>query len=347
MGGAGALAFSARLASRLGIWARPPGCPCWRWEALLLVNALLRRARQCPPLFAGGGVAHLLQLDLREAQRHAHPGRGVMALAAERVPAGNELPLAGFASSTCCIQPTALRHYPHLDGDGEQAREAVDCGRSWSLGAGRRRSDGGLLLTQIAWRASATATAPTGCWPGLRPLKPACRGLEPTDSAFSYTPGPEPGQQEISRINRGAAIGSPFYWMILCGQICSTPCTTSQSSRPFGQPYLGAIAGRLEQRLCVGPGGQHVAGLHGQHVADRPFAERRLYGLHEVQQPHRAAVADVEEAMGPGWHPSAPASWHRRPAACPRPALSLHDVVHMGEIPAELALVVDVDGLAL
>ncbi|MNE21337.1 hypothetical protein D3C80_1144920 [compost metagenome] len=112
------------------------------------------------------------------------------------------------------------------------------------------------------------------------------------------------------------------------------------------QRHLGFITGRLEQRLGVGPGGEHVAGLHGQQVADRRLAERRLDGLHEVQQPHRAAVADVVEAIrrraGVGLPPPVRVA-DRRPIRDPH--YPLHDVVDMGEVPAELALVVDVDGL--
>lgn len=50
---------------------------------------------------------------------------GVMALAAERVPAGNELLLAGFKEQHLLFSQRPLRHYPYLMGMGSRRDEAA------------------------------------------------------------------------------------------------------------------------------------------------------------------------------------------------------------------------------
>lgn len=65
-------------------------------------------------------------------------------------------------------------------------------------------------------------------------------------------------------------------------------------------PERGGGAGAREgvKGLAVGPGGVHVAGLHGQHPLDGGLVQRLFQRLDKIEQPHRLAVAYVEDAMG-------------------------------------------------
>ena len=114
----------------------------------------------------------------------------------------------------------------------------------------------------------------------------------------------------------------------------------------FLHPHLRAMAGGLEQRLGIGPGARHVAGLHGLEVALRLAAGGLLDGVDKVHQRHGAAVADVVERVGGG------AGVGRVGAA---PGLRYHvqdahdpfdDIVDIGEVALHVAVVEHLDRLA-
>ncbi|WP_421245684.1 ArnT family glycosyltransferase [Aeromonas sanarellii] len=192
VGGAGALAFSARLASRLGDLGPAPWLPLLAMGgALLLVNALLRRAPLSALLcslavgwFIYSSWIYVRLNDMRTPE-------GVMALAAERVPAGNELLLAGFKEQHLLFSQRPLRHYPYLMGDGEQAREAA----AWIAAAPGRWVLGAADLMAVCFdadRMESLGNRHRTDWllAGPEALKPACRGLSPQIAPFSYAPGP-------------------------------------------------------------------------------------------------------------------------------------------------------------
>ena len=192
MGAAGALAFSARLASRLGDLGPAPWLPLLAMGgALLLVNALLRRAPLSALLcsLAVGWLIYSSWICVR--LNDMRTPEGVMALAAERVPAGNELLLAGFKEQHLLFSQRPLRHYPYLMGDGEQAREAA----AWIAAAPGRWVLGAADLMAVCFdadRMENLGNRHRTDWllAGPEALKPACRGLSPQIAPYSYTPGP-------------------------------------------------------------------------------------------------------------------------------------------------------------
>lgn len=192
VGGAGALAFSARLASRLGDLGPAPWLPLLAMGgALLLVNALLRRAPLSALLcsLAVGWLIYSSWICVR--LNDMRTPEGVMALAAERVPAGNELLLAGFKEQHLLFSQRPLRHYPYLMGDGEQAREAA----AWIAAAPGRWVLGAADLMAVCFdadRMESLGNRHRTDWlmAGPEALKPACRGLSPQIAPFSYAPGP-------------------------------------------------------------------------------------------------------------------------------------------------------------
>lgn len=192
VGGAGALAFSARLASRLGDLGPAPWLPLLAMGgALLLVNALLRRAPLSALLcsLAVGWLIYSSWICVR--LNDMRTPEGVMALAAERVPAGNELLLAGFKEQHLLFSQRPLRHYPYLMGDGEQAREAA----AWIAATPGRWVLGAADLMAVCFdadRMENLGNRHRTDWllAGPEALKPACRGLSPQIAPFSYAPGP-------------------------------------------------------------------------------------------------------------------------------------------------------------
>ena len=192
VGGAGALAFSARLASRLGDLGPAPWLPLLAMGgALLLVNALLRRAPLSALLcsLAVGWLIYSSWICVR--LNDMRTPEGVMALAAERVPAGNELLLAGFKEQHLLFSQRPLRHYPYLMGDGEQAREAA----AWIAAAPGRWVLGAADLMAVCFdadRMESLGNRHRTDWllAGPEALKPACRGLSPQIAPFSYASGP-------------------------------------------------------------------------------------------------------------------------------------------------------------
>ncbi|MGU5723192.1 ArnT family glycosyltransferase [Aeromonas caviae] len=192
VGGAGALAFSARLASRLGDLGPAPWLPLLTMGgALLLVNALLSRAPLSALLcsLAVGWLIYSSWICVR--LNDMRTPEGVMALAAERVPAGNELLLAGFKEQHLLFSQRPLRHYPYLMGDGEQAREAA----AWIAAAPGRWVLGAADLMAVCFdadRMESLGNRHRTDWllAGPEALKPACRGLSPQIAPFSYAPGP-------------------------------------------------------------------------------------------------------------------------------------------------------------
>ena len=192
VGAAGALAFSARLASRLGDLGPAPWLPLLAMGgALLLVNALLRRAPLSALLcsLAVGWLIYSSWICVR--LNDMRTPEGVMALAAERVPAGNELLLAGFKEQHLLFSQRPLRHYPYLMGDGEQAREAA----AWIAAAPGRWVLGAADLMAVCFdadRMENLGNRHRTDWllAGPEALKPACRGLSPQIAPYSYTPGP-------------------------------------------------------------------------------------------------------------------------------------------------------------
>ncbi|MGU5837879.1 ArnT family glycosyltransferase [Aeromonas caviae] len=192
VGAAGALAFSARLASRLGDLGPAPWLPLLAMGgALLLVNALLRRAPLSAILcsLAVGWLIYSSWICVR--LNDMRTPEGVMALAAERVPAGNELLLAGFKEQHLLFSQRPLRHYPYLMGDGEQAREAA----AWIAAAPGRWVLGAADLMAVCFdadRMENLGNRHRTDWllAGPEALKPACRGLSPQIAPFSYAPGP-------------------------------------------------------------------------------------------------------------------------------------------------------------
>ncbi|MFQ2890639.1 ArnT family glycosyltransferase [Aeromonas caviae] len=192
VGGAGALAFSAGLASRLEDLGPAPWLPLLAMGgALLLVNALLRRAPLSALLcsLAVGWLIYSSWICVR--LNDMRTPEGVMALAAERVPAGNELLLAGFKEQHLLFSQRPLRHYPYLMGDGEQAREAA----AWIAAAPGRWVLGAADLMAVCFdadRMESLGNRHRTDWllAGPEALKPACRGLSPQIAPYSYTPGP-------------------------------------------------------------------------------------------------------------------------------------------------------------
>ncbi|MFM4876092.1 ArnT family glycosyltransferase [Aeromonas caviae] len=192
VGGAGALAFSAKLASKLGDLGPAPWLPLLAMgAALLLINALLRRAPLTAILcsLAVGWLIYSSWICVK--LNDMRTPEGVMALAAERVPAGNELLLAGFKEQHLLFSQQPLRHYSYQMPDGEQSREAA----AWIAAAPGRWVLGAADLMAVCFdadRMESLGNRHRTDWmlAGPEALKPACRGLSPQIAPYSYTPGP-------------------------------------------------------------------------------------------------------------------------------------------------------------
>ncbi|MFQ2619241.1 ArnT family glycosyltransferase [Aeromonas caviae] len=192
VGGAGALAFSAKLASKLGDLGPAPWLPLLAMgAALLLINALLRRAPLSAILcsLAVGWLIYSSWICVK--LNDMRTPEGVMALAAERVPAGNELLLAGFKEQHLLFSQQPLRHYSYQMPDGEQSREAA----AWIAAAPGRWVLGAADLMAVCFdadRMESLGNRHRTDWmlAGVDALKPECRGLSPQIEPFSYAPGP-------------------------------------------------------------------------------------------------------------------------------------------------------------
>ncbi|VXA81567.1 hypothetical protein AERO8C_120094 [Aeromonas veronii] len=121
----------------------------------------------------------------------------------------------------------------------------------------------------------------------------------------------------------------------------------------LGNPLLegrgGAQAGEGVQRLAVGPGGVHVTCLHRQHPLDGGFADGLFQRLDKIEQPYRLAVTDIEDAVGgcalgrallAGVPIGIGAGRLIGDGEDPR-----DDVIYVGEVAAESAVVVHIDRL--
>lgn len=192
VGGAVALGVSDKLASKLGELGPAPWLPLLAMGgALLLINALLRRAPLIAILtsLAVGWLIYsswicVLLNDMRTP-------RGVMTLAAERVPDGDKLLLAGFKEQHLLFSQQPLLHYSYQMSDGEQAREAA----AWVAAAPGRWVLGAADLMVVCFepaRMDNLGNRHRTDWLLARAdaLKPECQGLTPTLTPFSYTPGP-------------------------------------------------------------------------------------------------------------------------------------------------------------
>lgn len=195
LGGAGVvgalvLAFSDRVASRLGELGPDPWLPLLvLGGSLLLINAWLRRAPLTAILcsLAVGWLIYSCWISVR--LNEVRTPQAVMALAAQRVPAGDELLLAGFKEQHLLFSLQPVKHYPYLMGDGEQAREAA----AWIEAAPGRWVLGSADLMVRCFdpaKMENLGNRHRTDWllAGPQALKPACRGLSPTMVPFSYTP---------------------------------------------------------------------------------------------------------------------------------------------------------------
>ncbi|OEG03356.1 glycosyl transferase [Aeromonas caviae] len=195
LGGAGlvgalVLAFSDRVASRLGELGPDPWLPLLvLGGSLLLINAWLRRAPLTAILcsLAVGWLIYSCWISVR--LNEVRTPQGVMALAAQRVPAGDELLLAGFKEQHLLFSLQPVKHYPYLMGGGEQAREAA----AWIEAAPGRWVLGSADLMVRCFdpaKMENLGNRHRTDWllAGPHALKPACRGLSPTMVPFSYTP---------------------------------------------------------------------------------------------------------------------------------------------------------------
>ncbi|NEX89296.1 glycosyltransferase family 39 protein [Aeromonas rivipollensis] len=192
VGGAGALAVSDKLANRLGDLGPAPWLPLLvLGAALLLVNVLLRRAPLSAILcsLAVGWLLYSCWICVR--LNDMRTPQGVMALAAQKVPAGEELLLAGFKEQHLLFARQPVQHYPYLLGDGEQAREAA----AWVAAAPKRHVLGSADLMVLCFepeKMENLGNRHRTDWllAGAEALKPACQGLTPRLEPFRYTPGP-------------------------------------------------------------------------------------------------------------------------------------------------------------
>ena len=188
--GALVLAFSDRVASRLGELGPDPWLPLLvLGGSLLLINAWLRRAPLTAILssLAVGWLIYSCWINVR--LNEVRTPQAVMALAAQKVPAGDELLLAGFKEQHLLFSLQPVKHYPYLMGDGEQAREAA----AWIEAAPGRWVLGSADLMVRCFdpaKMENLGNRHRTDWllAGPQALKPACRGLSPTMVPFSYTP---------------------------------------------------------------------------------------------------------------------------------------------------------------
>ncbi|WP_310596640.1 ArnT family glycosyltransferase [Aeromonas aquatica] len=196
VGGAGALAFSTKLASKVGDLGPAPWLPVLAMgAAVLLINALLRRAPLSAILcsLAVGWLIYSSWIcvklnDMRTPQ-------GVMTLAAEQVPAGDELLLAGFKEQHLLFSQQPLWHYSYQMPDGEQAREAA----AWVAGAPKRWVLGSADIMTVCFdpaRMENLGNRHRTDWllADSAALKPECQGLAARVEPFHYAPGPHAGQ---------------------------------------------------------------------------------------------------------------------------------------------------------
>ncbi|WP_042010581.1 ArnT family glycosyltransferase [Aeromonas fluvialis] len=195
LGGAVALEFSAKLASRVSELGPTPWLPLLvMGGVLLLVNALLRRAPltailatlACGWLIYSTWICTRLN-DMRTPQT-------VMALAAERVPAGSELLLTGFKEQHLLFARQPLRHYSYHMPNDLQAREAA----AWVAAAPGRWVLGPTRLMARCFdpaRMDNLGNRHRTDWllANAEAIKPTCQGLRPEIEPFSYVPGPKEG----------------------------------------------------------------------------------------------------------------------------------------------------------
>ncbi|MGE6208443.1 glycosyl transferase, partial [Aeromonas media] len=186
------LVFSAKLASKLGDLGPAPWLPLLAMgAALLLINALLRRA-PLSAIFCSLAVGWLIYSSwICVKLNDMRTPEGVMALAAQQVPAGDELLLAGFKEQHLLFARQPVQHYPYLLGDGEQAREAA----AWVAAGPKRHVLGSADIMTVCFDAARMTNLGNRHrtdWllAGVDALKPECRGLSPQIEPFSYTPGP-------------------------------------------------------------------------------------------------------------------------------------------------------------
>ncbi|MEG0008820.1 MAG: glycosyltransferase family 39 protein [Aeromonas sp.] len=192
IGGAVALAFSAKLASKAGEIGPAPWLPLLAMGAALLVtNALLRRAPLCAILtsLAVGWLIYSSWICVR--LNDMRTPQGVMTLASERVPAGDELLIAGFKEQHLLFSKQPVKHYSYQMPDEQQAREAA----AWVAAAPGRWVLGAADLMERCFepdRMDNLGNRHRTDWLLARAdaLKPACQGLTPQIDPFSYTPGP-------------------------------------------------------------------------------------------------------------------------------------------------------------
>ncbi|MGL5814129.1 MAG: ArnT family glycosyltransferase [Aeromonas sp.] len=192
IGGGLALAFSAKLATRLGDLGPAPWLPLLAMGgALLLINALLRRAPLSAILcsLAVGWLIYSSWITVR--LNDMRTPREVMTLAAERVPLEDELLLAGFKEQHLLFSQQPLKHYSYQMPDEQQAREAA----AWIAAAPGRWVLGAADLMERCFepdRMDNLGNRHRTDWLLARAyaLKPVCMGLTPTTVPFSYTPGP-------------------------------------------------------------------------------------------------------------------------------------------------------------
>ncbi|MNH06220.1 Undecaprenyl phosphate-alpha-4-amino-4-deoxy-L-arabinose arabinosyl transferase [compost metagenome] len=188
LGGALALAFSDKLASKLGELGPAPWIPLLALGvALLLINALLRRAPLSAILcsLAVGWLIYSTWICVR--LNDMRTPQGVMALAAQKVPAGDELLLAGFKEQHLLFSQQPLRHYSYQMPDGEQAREAA----AWVAAAPGRWILGAADLMVLCFEPNKMENLGNRHrtdWllAGADAIKPACQGLTPKLEPFSY-----------------------------------------------------------------------------------------------------------------------------------------------------------------
>lgn len=158
---------------------------------MLLLNALLRRA-PLTAIFCSLAVGWLIYSSwICVKLNDMRTPEGVMALAAQQVPVGDELLLAGFKEQHLLFALQPVRHYPYLLGDGEQAREAA----AWVAAGPRRHVLGSADIMTVCFdavRMTNLGNRHRTDWllAGADALKPECRGLSPQIEPFSYTPGP-------------------------------------------------------------------------------------------------------------------------------------------------------------
>lgn len=195
VGGAVALALSARLASRVSELGPTPWLPLLvMGGVLLLVNGLLRRAPLTALLasLACGWLIYSSWISMR--LNDIRTPQALMALAAERVPPQDELLLTGFKEQQLLFSERPLRHYSYRLAGGEQAREAA----AWVAAAPGRWVLGPAKALEHCFAPAQMehlGNRHRADWllGNAQAIKPACQGLVPELEPFSYVPGPGAG----------------------------------------------------------------------------------------------------------------------------------------------------------